>query len=306
MNITNLNERVMLATLNISVWRARRFDTKATAEVESAHDTRNIGRFNKRLLTDGATSYKEVCSIAGRMRSYFDAHTLDYDQLGVRLLPTSIYMEVNDHLRYLQDEYRGTVDVFLADYPRLMEEARAALNGLFDEADYPQVPALRKKFGRTRLAMLPFPDAKQFAVDLPHNVLDVLKADVEQRVLGAVKTANDDMVGRLFEAVQHFANRLYGSGNVRLDVADKVRELSELLPKLNFSEDPALTRILEDTRKHLACHSGADLKASPALRSEVAEKAMEIEAQMAAFMSGQPMVSAHSQAGDPLLELLTA
>ncbi|KAF7962404.1 hypothetical protein AWV80_22190 [Cupriavidus sp. UYMU48A] len=307
MNITNITKRVMLATFNTSVWRARKFDTRATEEVEANHDAKDIGRFNKKLLTEGATSYKDVCAIANRARAYFDAHSLDYDQLGVRLLPTDIYMEVADRQRQFQDEFNAATAVFLADYPRLKEEARSALNGLFDEADYPTPAELAKKFGM-RLAVLPFPDASQFDIALPSNVLDGLRADMDQRVVGAVKTANDDLVGRLFEAVQHFANRLYGATNVRLDVTDKVRELSALLPKLNFSGDPALTRILEETQQHLARHSGLDLRNSIDLRKQVAEKAMEIEAQMAAFMGGPPPL-AMTEAPAPtsqLFEMLTA
>nr|WP_244222532.1 hypothetical protein [Cupriavidus lacunae] len=295
----------MLATFNTSVWRARKFDTRATEEVEANHDTKDIGRFNKKLLTEGATSYKEVCAIANRARAYFDAHSLDYDQLGVRLLPTDIYMEVADRQRQFQDEFTAATTVFISDYPRLKEEARNALNGLFDDADYPTQAELAKKFGM-RLAVLPFPDASQFDIALPDNVLDGLKADIDSRVLGAVKTANDDLVGRLFEAVQHFANRLYGATNVRLDVADKVRELSALLPKLNFSGDPALTHILDETRQHLTAYSGLDLRNSSDLRKQVADKAMEIEAQMAAFMGGPPASQVAAVPTSPMFDLLIA
>ncbi|HVI89411.1 MAG TPA: hypothetical protein VM659_13990 [Dongiaceae bacterium] len=305
MNITDISARVMLATLNISVWRARRFDTRATEDVEKKHEAKDIGRFNKRLLTDGAISYKEVCSIGNRARSLFDNHSLDYDQLGVRLLPTAVYMDVADELRALRDQFDMATDRFLTDYPRLKEEARTVLNDLFDEADYPTEAELRRKFGM-RFSVLPFPDASQFGIELPPDVLAGIREEMNGRVMTAVKTANDDLVGRLFEAVQHFANRLYGEGNVRLDVADKVRELSDLLPKLNFSDDPALTAILDRTRQQLACHSGADLKDSPELRKQVADQAMEIEAQMAAFMGGPARTVSVEAPVSPMFAMLTA
>ncbi|SPK77481.1 conserved protein of unknown function (plasmid) [Cupriavidus taiwanensis] len=304
MNITHLTSRVMLATLNISVWRARRFDTRATQEVEAKHEAKDIGRFNKRLLTDGATSYKEVCAIGNRARALFDSHSLDYDQLGVRLLPTAVYMDVAEKLRALRDQFDAATAQFLADYPRLKDEARVALNGLFDEADYPTEAELRRKFG-VRFSVLPFPDASQFGIDLPPDVLHGIREEMDAKVLGAVKTANNDLVSRLYEAVQHFANRLYGEGNVRLDVADKVRELSALLPRLNFSDDPVLTEILAKTQEQLACYTGAQLEDDPLLRLNVAERAMEIEAQMAAFMGGPPPTL--TREGDmPMLQLLAA
>ncbi|MGC8213117.1 hypothetical protein [Ralstonia pseudosolanacearum] len=285
MNILDIHQRVMLASLGISVWRARRFDTRATEEVEKNHATKDIGRFNKKLLTDDAISYKSVCSVATQARAFFNAHTLEYDQLGVRLLPTAVYLKVADRLREFQDEFREATSSFLTEYPALKEQAKGALNGLYTEADYPTPEDLSTKFGM-RLSPLPFPDASQFGINLPDNVLAGLKADMDERVFSAVKTANEDLVGRLYEAVQHFANRLYGARNVRLGVVDKVRELCDLLPTLNFTQDPALTDILNETRQHLACYTGAELKESPDLRQKVAEKAMEIEAQMAMYMTG--------------------
>jgi len=71
-------------------------------------------------------------------------------------------------------------------------------------------------------------------------------------------------------------------------VANNVRELCALLPKLNFSNDAKLTHILEQAKTHLAVHSGADLKESSVLRSRVANKAQEIEGLMAAFMGMSP------------------
>jgi hypothetical protein len=287
MNISDIQSKVMLCSVTISTWVARRFDGKATEEVENRHHAKGIGRFNKRLLPERAPSYQEVLTIAGRIRSYFYDHSLKYDQLGVRLLPTMVYMEFADRMRSLKDEFDLAVSVFLTDYLNLKELARAELNGLFNEADYPTLAELSTKFG-VKMAVLPFPDASQFGVDLPQNVLTTLKGELDQHVLASVATANDDLVQRLYEAVSQMASRLYATGNVRLDVANNVRDLCALLPKLNFSNDPKLAHILEQAKTHLAVHSGADLKESHVLRSQVASKAHEIEGLMAAFMGITP------------------
>lgn len=287
MNITDIQSKVMLCSVNVSAWGARRFDQKATEEVEKNHRAKNIGRFNKRLLPEHAPSYAEVVSIGGRIRSYFYAHTLKYDQLAVRLLPTMVYMEFADHMRSLKDEFDLAASVFLTNYLDLKETARAEHNGLFNEADYPSLAELSGKFG-IRMAVLPFPDASQFGVELPADVLSSLRTEIDQHVTTSISTANSELVGRLYEAVSKMASRLYATDNVRLDVANNVRELCELLPKLNFSNDPKLTHILEQANTHLAVHSGADLKLSNALRSRVAAKAHEIEGLMEAFMGGAP------------------
>ncbi|MFX1670893.1 hypothetical protein PWR63_01055 [Paraburkholderia sp. A2WS-5] len=287
MNITDIQSRVMLCSVTISSWVARRFDLKVTEEVESRHDTKGIGRFNKRLLPENAASFKEVVSLGGRIRRYFYDHTLEYNQLSVRLLPTDIYMEFSAQMRKMKDEFDLAVQVFLTDYLDLKEQARQEMNGLFNEADYPTLAQLGEKFG-VRMAVLPFPDASQFGVDLPEDVLTTLRSEIDQHVMRSIEHANQDIVQRLYEAVSAMANRLYAAGNVRIDVADNVRELCGLLPKLNFSNDPQLNHILEQAKRHLAVHTGNDLKESEVLRSQVAAKATEIEELMEAFMGGKP------------------
>jgi len=287
MNITDLKSKVMLSSVTISTWHARRFDEKVTEEVEKTHQARGIGRFNKRLLPEHAPSYAEVVSIGNRIRTYYYAHTLKYDQLGVRLLPTMIYMEVAERMRALKDEFDLATSVFLTDYLDLKARAQAEMNSLYNEADYPTLAELTGKFG-VKLSVLPFPDASQFGVDLPADVLTNIRTEIDQHVLESIKSANNDLVGRLFEAVSTMANRLYTSNNVRLDVGNQVRELCALLPKLNFSDDPKLTHILEQAKTHLAVHTGAELKESSVLRSQVAAKATEIEGLMSVFMGSSP------------------
>lgn len=252
MNITDIQSRVMLCSVTISSWAARRFDEKVTEEVEKNHAAKGIGRFNKRLLPEHAPSFKEVMSLGGRIRRHFYDHTLEYNQLSVRLLPTQIYMEFAEQMRRMKDEFDLAVQVFLTDYLDLKELARAEMNGLFNEADYPTLAQLGEKFG-VRMSVLPFPDASQFGVDLPEDVLTSLRGEIDQHVMRSINNANQDIVHRLYDAVSAMANRLYASNNVRMDVADNVRELCGLLPKLNFSNDPQLVHILEQAKRHLPC-----------------------------------------------------
>jgi len=291
MSIENVKSQVMLCSVTISTWYARRFDNKATEEVENIHKIKGIGRFNKRLLPAAAPSFHDVCSLGNRIRNYFYDHTLRYDQLGVRLLPTEMYMDFMGQIRSMKDEFDLKARVFMTDYSELKAQARGELGGLFNESDYPTLAELNTKFG-IKMTVLPFPDASQFGVDLPADVLTELRTELDQHVLNSISVANRDLIGRLYDAVSQMASRLYASGNVRLDVANNVRELCELLPKLNFTEDAQLSYILEEAKQHLAAHTGADLKESETLRSHVAAKASEIEDLMAAFMGGVPTSSA--------------
>jgi hypothetical protein len=240
-----------------------------------------------------ASSYNEVTRIEGEMRRYWETHTLDYKQKSIRIMPTAMYMEFVEEMRRLREKFEMAVSVFLADYPDLKEAARVSpsLGALYREEDYPTQAELKEKF-RVSLTILPFPNASQFGVDLPADVLTSLKSELDKHVEHSIKTANRDLVGRLYEAVSKLASTLYLNDSPRLDVANNVKSLCALLPKLNFSNDPELTRILDEAQRHLGGLSGAELKESAFARATAAAKASEIESMMATFMGGAPAVPA--------------
>lgn len=287
--IADVASNVMLCSLSISVWKARKFDDKITAEVDRTHKVADAGRYNKRLLLRGAESYNEVTRIEGEMRRHWEKFTLNYKQDAVRLLPTLIYMDFVEEARRLREKFEVAVAHFLTDYPNLVEAARNSetLGPLFREEDYPTESQLRLKFA-VRLTILPFPNAEHFGVALPEDVLISLRSDIDKHVEYSIKAANNDIVGRLYEAVSKLASTLYVNESPRLDVANNVRSLCALLPKLNFSGDPELNRILDEAERHLGNLSGAELKESPFARAQAASKASEIENMMAAFMGSAP------------------
>jgi hypothetical protein len=292
-NITEVSSTVMLCNLSVSAWKARKFDGKVTAEIDEQHKVEDAGRYNKRLLLRTASSYNEVTRIEGEMRRYWETHTLDYKQKSIRIMPTAMYMEFVEEMRRLREKFEMAVSVFLADYPDLKEAARVSpsLGALYREEDYPTQAELKEKF-RVSLTILPFPNASQFGVDLPADVLTSLKSELDKHVEHSIKTANRDLVGRLYEAVSKLASTLYLNDSPRLDVANNVKSLCALLPKLNFSNDPELTRILDEAQRHLGGLSGAELKESAFARATAAAKASEIESMMATFMGGAPAVPA--------------
>ncbi|CAM2158337.1 DUF3150 domain-containing protein (plasmid) [Pararobbsia alpina] len=296
-NLGNLTSKVMLASISISVWGARRFDGKVTSEIEEAHRAKGIGRFNKRLLPDHCPSYKKVQAIANRFRAHFYNNTLEYEQRGSRLLPTRVYMALADRARGYKNEFDRAVSIFMTDYQNLKDQARIELNGLFNEDDYPSAAQLNTKFAM-KMSVLPFPDASQFGIDVPPDVLAEIRHDIDEHVRRSVELANRDLIGRLYEAVKNMAERLGSANTVRIDVATQVKEMCALLPQLNFTDDPMLTHVLDQARKHLAVHSGVDLKESPVLRSQVAEKATEIEHLMASFMGGGPRIAFGADGGE--------
>jgi len=290
MQNSEIARRVMLASLKISIWYARRFDAQATSEVERQYKTPGAGRFNKRLLPDNSPEYKVVTSVAAHIRDEYYRYTLEYDPRRVRLMPADVYLEFAASLRKLSAEFDQAKHDFLRAYPDLRERARSELNGLYSEDDYPTVEKLATKFG-VHLSVLPFPDASQFGIDFPPDILKGIKDDIDSQVMNAISSATDELMARLFDTVAKLSARLNGSQEVRLDVLNGLRDVVGLLPKLNFAGDSMLDHLLSDAKENLTRYSAAAIKESSVLRSEVAQKAADLQQLMAAYMGSPPVAA---------------
>lgn len=285
----NYSTKVMLANLTISVWNARRLDKRATEEVAKNHnESIPIGRYNKKLLPGEVKSYEKVCKLGSALRDFHYSQTMEYDQLGVRLLPAGIYMDYTTKLRELQRDFDMAVEDFLADYDNLVAQARIMLNGLFNESDYPTIETLRGKFG-VSLRVLPFPDADQFGVVLPEEELAGIRQDIEAQTKEAIANAMNDLWKRLYDVVARMSERLSDPKAIFRDsLIENVREIVDLLPQLNFTEDQNLDNLCKQVDEKLAIHEPDTLRNDPVTRSQTAHQAIEIQSMMAAFM-GKPV-----------------
>ena len=132
---TALKESAMLVSVHISTWSGRKYDKKATAEVNELHGSTNAGKFNKILVDEEAV--KAVTKIASAAREYFYKNTLAWDDYGRRLLPSTNYFEFMTGVGDFKDKYQRSVEEFITKYQELIDGARQRLNGLFNESDYP-------------------------------------------------------------------------------------------------------------------------------------------------------------------------
>lgn len=285
-----LNDRALLVQLNISQWTARKYDKRVTQEVAHTHGaSAQVGRYNKSLLA--ANDYlSNVHAMAGAVRADFYQNTLAWGIEGTRLLPTANYLAFTNKYRKFKSDWDNAVSTFLAEYPTLKHEARMFLpNGLYNEDDYPDVRDLERKF-RMDLAVFPIP-ADDFRVNLSNDELNRIQSDVSRRVQEAQAGAMREVWQRLYDKVKHMADKL-----VALNANDKsrlhdstvqnIRDLCELLPSLNFTDDPNLEAMRQQVEASLASTTAEDLRNDKDYRDVVSSDAQKILDAMSVFMGG--------------------
>lgn len=236
-----ISERCMLANLRISQWHARRYDKKATDEVLAKHTaSANAGRFHKLLLPVDSDSHKAIVTIAGQMRTCYYFWTLPWCDDGQRILPAAAYMPFTATMAQLAGQFDDAVNAFCTVYPRLVQEARQALNGLYNEMDYPSAERLRQLYS-SKVSFAPLPAAEDFRCNLDDASVAAIQAAIEHDVKQAVETAQKDAVTRLREALERMSERLNQPEAIFRDTLfTNLLELCAVLPALNITGDPQL------------------------------------------------------------------
>jgi hypothetical protein len=280
----NLNDRALLVQLSISQWTARKYDKKATSEVATAFNTtKDAGRYNKALLP--MNDYLDrVHKKTTHIRTKFYENTLPWGIEGTQMLPTNNYLNFMTEFRKEKGEWQYLVNDFVDNYDQLRVDAKRVLSGLYNDADYPTTQDLRRKF-HIDMAVFPVPST-DFRVSIASDELSRIQEDVERRVAEAQSTAMKEVWTRLFDRVQHMAEKLADPKAIFRDsMVDNAREICALLPRLNFTDDPQLEAMRQDVEAKLIKHPDA-LRNDPDLRRDTAAEAKAIMDKMKSFMGG--------------------
>lgn len=282
-----LSERAMLASLHIDRWLATRTDKAITNEIAQRHgvNAKRAGNYRKHVINTEAESYCAVATAAGRIRDEHYRLTLPWAQNGARILTAVAFEQYSAAMRKLRAEFNVAVDKFLADYPNLVDAARAELNGMWDAKDYPS--DIRSKFGMD-VKIFPLPDQQDFRADLPAEAVDSIRVEIAAELERTAAEAMRDPYQRLFERVSAMAERLKDpEGTIKQPMLDGLLEICAILPGLNLTGDPQLTALTTRAQEMVLGISAQNLRDSDALRTSVADKAQQITDVMAAFMGAQ-------------------
>ena len=287
----SLSSRAMLCSLSISMWSARKHDPDASQEIAQRHGAQaDAGRYHKVLLPKEALAEIQKIVSDARQEHYF--MTLPWDDNGYRVLPAAAYMDHTEKMRELSNQFTPAVEALAREFGKLVEEAKVRLGGLFRSEDYPSPDELCSKFS-FETKVMPLPDAGDFRVTLGDEEKERIKRQITTAVEASLQVASRDLWQRLYEAVNHLAERLaaYKVTGVGIEhpfrdtVVSNLVKLVDVLPKLNVTGDPELERLAEQVRASLLIDP-QELRKSESIRSETAKHASAIAQRMQAYMAG--------------------
>lgn len=291
-NVPEIASRAMLASLKVTAGLGNRKDAEITAEVEARHNSRESGAWAKRLV---AKSYLEpLRKVASEARAYHYAQTLPWAQDGARILPAASAADYLAKMGAFESQYKTAARELESVWPDVMADARARLNGMFRLDDYPAAGEVAELFTLSA-AVLPLPTGDDFRVKLDSATVAAIRADIDAQTSAAVTSAMGDVWRRLFDAVNRMKDGLAAfkpeesgaaRGTFRDSLVNNVRELADLLPRLNLTGDPNLAAMVAAVKADLTRVDAEELRTNPAERAKTAATAGSLAAKIQAMGAG--------------------
>ena len=276
----NLSEKALLVNLTISQWTGKKEDKGISRQIEREHNAHNAGKFNKILIAEN--ELKKIQSVSNAARSFLKENTLPWGDNGDRLLPSTNYFEFVSAYRKHKDDFILAVDNFIQQYPSLKIEAKRRLNGMFREADYPTTNIMKSKFS-IDISFMPISDIKDFRLEIDAEEVQNLRSQIESEFNHRISQSVNDMWLRIKEVVGHVVDKLSEKDPIfRNTLIENIRELIDILPRLNFTNNPDINSTIHSMKALLV--DPDSLRNNAQLRSEKAKEAKAILDKISDFL----------------------
>lgn len=293
-NLNTLKHKATLVMVNCKVWTAHKFDRKITRETNQRYKAEDdAGRWNKKLI--GGKHLKKITDLQAAARTCLYHYSKPWAQEGPRILPNSLYQKFADEFRVIKRDFDQAADEFCRVYPKLVEDRKAKGNGMFRPEDYPSPSEIRSKFS-LKFDMMNIPDDADFRSDLDDGLHEEIRHEIEANIQNSIKGAQDHTIHQVIEVVGHMVKKLNEvkdqpeppKGKKRKSYKDSlvnnIRELVELMPAFNMTNDPALTALTDRIAKELCTEDAKDLRKHPEAAETVAKSAEDIMAVAEKFL----------------------
>jgi len=274
-NLNNLSERAMLATLELSSWSGRCVDKAISEEVLESHSAKeDSGRFSKRLIDK--EHLKNISSICNEARKVFKEKTLAWSDRKARLLPSKLFSELSEKMANLQVDHKEHVDKFLEGYEGFIEESRYALNGMFNEKDYPSLDKLKGKFAFS-YGFEPLADPNDFRCAIDGELKRKIQEDIRIKTEEKYEKAMKLLCEKLYAVIAKFNEKLSEKGaKFKNSLVDNIADLINIMPEMNLMNDPKLTEIAAKIQQDICIFDPEELRHDEQSREKAVANSKEV------------------------------
>ena len=251
LTIPSISSSAMRVGLSISAPTMRKMDKKATREVISHNNARKgSANVSKKLIMSNA--HEDMTRLIAQIRAFHREQTVPWGDLGDRLVSNQNLIDYKNNMAQLEDEFWDLAKRTEDEYPQAVAQARLEVTGLgymFNEAEYPSVDQLRRKF-KFSLVFEAVPDVGDIRVDVGNQAANEMREQYKQVLSDRINAVHQDLMrtcnlngdAHIAGIQQDLRTTLKGvtpdglrrDPNLRADTKRKVDAIIKNLPSLGF------------------------------------------------------------------------
>mgnify|MGYP003134597401 CR=1 FL=1 len=250
----SLDKKALLLSVDFSIPSGKKINKKVSNDIADQYGVdggrKSSGSFYTNLID--SKYFKEPLNIKRNVTKAFDNMTLPWlnDGIKVNLLPNSRFLEFSKVWRESKrqmDQYIWKLENGL--YDEMMQDGEIRLNGvqegLFNEWDYPPVETFVTKFKMEHfIRPVPNADDLDLRVAVGEEKAEIIKKEVKESVDKQYEESRKALCDRIIKAVNHMKSVLSAEKPIIHEtMMEKMNDLVDILPELNFSEDEGLDEI---------------------------------------------------------------
>lgn len=242
----------------------------SSTQVEVDADKDSI-RVSKQLLS--SPELESVRKLDGEIRRYLYSMCLPFEP-SIHLLPIPLIEIVDAKLREFQARRQELVEVFLASYPRLCQEAALRLRTLYSPLDYPPLEEVRSQFTASwQYVSYGVPEQLRAVSE---RMFQEEREKAAERMAEAYTEVRQVLREAMVELVAHLRDRLMDQPNgtpqrLRESTVQKLKEFLDTFDFRNVTGDQELQEQVERARELLAGTTTDLIRNTAELRTRVRE-----------------------------------
>jgi hypothetical protein len=251
----------------------------SSSQVEVDADKALI-RVSKTLLD--SAELQAIRTLDGDIRHHLYDTCLPFE-VGIHLLPLGLLETVDEKLHKFNEKRAVLVEVFLAAYPRLCQEAAGRLRTLYNPADYPPADEVRSRFTFSwQYVSYGVPEQLR---EISARMFQTERDKAAEAMSQACDEIQQVMRASLLELVNHLRDRLADQADgkpqrLRESTLQKLRDFLGTFDLRNVVDDQELKAQVNKARALLEGVSTDALRNMPLIRARVREGMAEVAAQM--------------------------
>jgi hypothetical protein len=266
----DLSQNAVLVRLNIGQAGLTAFSRTLSDEAAEKHEAdRDSVRGVVQKLKPA--DRKEITRAINAARAVFYFNTLPWDNGAYRLCPLVLYDSLRRELSVVEEAFGEAVEDLVGRYDQLAKDYKRRVNDLASEVPFPSRQELATNFNFQLVEMPIANPAKVVLNNLGEAQLEELRsrvtADIDQRL----EAAGHDIVFRLIELVQKLrvqAGKDPKDTRFHKSLITNIEEAVTVLPKLNVTDNPEISRLITRVKNELASLDVADLKGNAKVRTK--------------------------------------